>query len=476
MTKIDSHPLFLPLQWHVTTNCSNRCKHCYMYDEKTFESERKNTLSLDGLIKILDSLKAFEVKYNTRFYDIAFSGGDPLLREDIFEFFQEVNKRAINISILGNPETLTQTTVKKLKDLNVFNFQMSLDGLEKTHDFFRSLGSFKRTVEKTKLLNKYDINCNIMFTLFPNNANELIPLMNYVAKHTQATSFSFDIGCFVGEGKNLPKNFTSKDIHVLFSKYLIEKDKLEKKYPISFAEKSNLHKITRLENFLLTQNYTNSTPVISGCFNGWHPPSILSDGTTLVCRRLPIVVGKMPEDSFEDIFLNNIILKKFRRRAYFTGCKDCDLYSICRGCPANVYSLTQDPFGKNPLCFREEIKNKQIKNSSSYEEPPLNTSYEEEWNFIASHLRFRQNYNEYLKTKDFQYIYLDLAQEENKKNQFLKNPNEYVKENNYNLLEEHISWLIHRFGESFINKNYNIKLDGIAKQAAVTIVKDICSS
>lgn len=469
----DIDPLFLSLQWHVTTNCSNRCKHCYMYDNKTFENERKNTLSLDDLVKILDSLRSFEEKYNTKFSNIAFSGGDPLLRKDIFEFFQEVKKRNININILGNPETLDESIVKKFTKLNIYNFQMSLDGLEKTHDFFRSEGSFKRTVEKTKLLKKYNINCNIMFTLFPTNAKELIPLMNYVAKNTEATSFSFDIGCFVGEGKNLSKNFTSEEIHLLYSEYLIEKDKLEKEYPISFVEKSNLHKIVRLENYLLTQNFTNSTPVISGCFNGWNPPSILSDGTNLVCRRLPIVVGKMPEESFEDIFLNNIILKKFRRRAYFTGCKDCDLYSICRGCPANVYSLTNDPFAKNPLCFRNEIKNKMITNKSSYKEPTLDTSYEEEWNFISSHLKFKQNYEKYLKNKDFQYIYLELAQDWNIKEQFLKNPQKFLKKNKYLLPEEQISWLIYRFGERITNKNYDFKTDIIAKEATEKIVNDI---
>ena len=396
-----------------------------------------------------------------------------MLRKDIFEIFKEIRKRHINISILGNPETLDEATIKKLKDVNIGRFQMSLDGLKKTHDFFRSPGSFERTLEKIKLLNKHDINCNIMFTLFPNNAGDLIPLMNFVAQNTEASSFSFDIGCFVGEGKNLPRNFTSKDLHILFSNYLIEKEKLEKKYPIVFYEKSNLHKIIRLENSLLTPNFSSSTPVISGCSNGWMPPSILSDGTNLVCRRMPIAVGKMPEDSFEKIFLEDITLKKFRRRSFFTGCKDCDLYSICRGCPANVYSLTDDPFAKNPLCFRSEIKNKQVTNSSFFEEPPLDTTNIEEWNFICTFLRFRPNYEKLLENKDFQYIYIELAHTKTKRSEFLINPEKYLADNNYNLLEDHLSWLKYRFGEKTITNHYDIQIDPIAKEAAERIVKGI---
>ena len=43
MTTETLNNLLLPLQWHVTTNCSNRCKHCYMYDDKTYLEERKKT-------------------------------------------------------------------------------------------------------------------------------------------------------------------------------------------------------------------------------------------------------------------------------------------------------------------------------------------------------------------------------------------------------------------------------------------------
>jgi len=465
--------LFLPLQWHVTTNCMNRCKHCYMYDDKTFHDERKNTLPLDGLIKILDHLTDFEKKYNTKFHDIAVTGGDPFLRKDIFDFFDEIHKRDIKISILGNPETLSEKVIQKLSQYKVSDIQMSLDGLEKTHNFFRSSGSFKRTVDKTKLLYEYGINCNIMLSLFPTNANDLIPLMNFVAKNTHASSFSFDVGCFVGEGKNLDNNFTPEELHKIFTAFHIEKNKLEKEYNITFHEKSNFHKITRLEKDLLPPNFPKATPTISGCLNGWQPPAILSDGTALVCRRLPIIVGKMPEDSFEDIFLKDITMKKFRRRTYFVGCKDCDLYSSCRGCPANVHSLTGDPFAENPLCFRNRIKNKPVKKTCSFNEPGLDTSIEEEWQYIRTRLSVKQNFDEYLKNKDFQYMYIELSHSEKSRLEFLKDPNIFIEKNKYKLSDNSISWLIFRFGEKIIHNHYNIKYDAIAKKACSSIVKDI---
>ena len=99
MTKFNSKefsledcPHTIAFQWHITTKCSNFCKHCYMYDEETYIDERKNTLPLKSLIKILDGLENFEKKYNAQFRPFAISGGDPLLREDLFEFLSELKK------------------------------------------------------------------------------------------------------------------------------------------------------------------------------------------------------------------------------------------------------------------------------------------------------------------------------------------------------------------------------------------------
>lgn len=54
--------------------------HCYMYDEKTFTDERNNTLSDQGLLKVFESILAFEKKWDFNVSGFAISGGDPLLR------------------------------------------------------------------------------------------------------------------------------------------------------------------------------------------------------------------------------------------------------------------------------------------------------------------------------------------------------------------------------------------------------------
>ena len=221
--------LNLSIQWHITTNCGHHCDHCYMYDPLTWPAERNNTLSLGDLFRILDSFCEFEQKWDVNIDHFAITGGDPLLRKDWKEFVRELRNRGKTVSMMGNPETLTEDNIAALVELGVKDYQLSLDGLEQNHDRFRKdPGTFRRTVEKLALLKQAGIRCNVMFTLFPTNAAELIPLLRFVAEHTAATSFSFDVGVFVGNAAGLNRNFTPQELKSILAGYNAEKKRLQR--------------------------------------------------------------------------------------------------------------------------------------------------------------------------------------------------------------------------------------------------------
>ncbi|NGX29003.1 MAG: hypothetical protein K940chlam1_01195, partial [Candidatus Anoxychlamydiales bacterium] len=394
-----------------------------------------------------------------------------MLRGDLFEFLAELKKRDKHFIIMGNPDLLNDQNLKKLVDSGLKNYQLSLDGLETTHDFFRSKGSFKRTIEKIKLIRKYGIGCNIMLSLYPSNASELIPLMRFLAMNTEATSFSFDIGVMSGNANSMKNQFTAHDIHNLFTEYYLEKKRLkEEGYPIFFLEKSNFHKLINFENGLLYPMVPKNGNVLSGSYIGWNSLSILSDGTALACRKMPIKVGKMPEETFEKIFLGNTFLKKFRRPQNFKLCSTCDFYAMCRGCSAYVYGISKDPFEKHPLCFRNEILKKTNEKDNIQKGPSLDTTFREEWDYISLHNQMSR-LPTFLKEKDFQYTYLDLTQ--NAK-EFLANPLAYVKTSKRELNHDQISFLMQRFSDlhNTIRPNSNTT-DPIADYIVGCILKDI---
>jgi len=375
----------LHLQWHITSQCGNRCAHCYMADPGSFEREHAGSLDLSRLLDILRCTEDFEKKWGARIDDILVTGGDPLLHTEWKPFVAALRRRGKRVGLFGNPETLTAETTRTLADLGVGSFQMSLDGLEETHDRLRSRGSFARTLDKLDLLAAHRVRPHLMFTLFPENADELVPLLQQVAERTPAAVFSFDFGCFIGGASGRTHTLTAGRARELLFAYIEEKRRLQAAgNPLIMDEKPNLMRLVRLAN---KEFYPVAAPdlhVVSGCLCGWTGVSILPDGTVLACRRLPLPVGSMPSQSFEEIFLGSELMRRFRRPRSFAECGSCDLYPFCRGCPAYVYSVTDgDPFARHPLCFRSEIGPPCGETPNHRPSPRLDLSNEEEYALLT---------------------------------------------------------------------------------------------
>lgn len=461
----------ISVQWHITTDCCNRCKHCYMYDEKTYFSERKNTLSDSALVKALESILDFEKKWGFNVKGFAVSGGDPLMRGNWFEFMSAIKAHGKTLSVMGNPETLSDENLLKLKELGLRKFQMSLDGLEAEHDKFRSKGSFVRTVEAITMLEQHGISSQIMFTLYPENRNDLFPLIEYLVGSTPLSYFYFDIGTSSGNANTLSKEFSKTEIREILGKYLQKKEEIKTINPgITLGEKSHLFTILKAEkrqnDFLSYKSF----PIIEGCLAGWFSVSILSDGSVLSCRRLPIVAGKMPEQTFEEIFLGSEQLKKFRRREYFTGCGSCKLYQYCRGCPAYVYGISGDPFAEHLLCFKRN-NDGITSDESACSNAPLTTTYEEEARFIASAAKPTEKdfTNKLIKEHSFRELYLRLIEDIAQIELFLKDKNLYVKSNDIQATETDL-YLLQVYFRSLLdadifNKKENLeRLMGFVKK------------
>jgi radical SAM protein with 4Fe4S-binding SPASM domain len=429
-----------------------------MFDESTYPEEKANTLSDKDLLKVLDSILDFEKKWNCSMPSFAITGGDPLQRKNWFEFFSVLRENDKAVNLMGNPETLTAENLKLLRELGVKRFQMSLDGLESTHDYFRSEGSFKRTINKIAELEDHGITSEIMFTLYPENKNELFSLIKYLAGKTPLSYFRFDIGTTTGNANALSRDLHSQELRVILERYLAEKEILKnKRHKLLLVEKIHLFSLLHYNNNSISKIY-NSVPVAGGCPAGWYSIAILSDGTVLSCRRLPFSVGKMPEQSFEEIFLGSEFLKKLRRRSYFTECGSCILYQNCRGCPAYVQGITGDPFKSYPLCFKDI--NESNTDAALFPEPGLGTTYEEEYKFISS--AFWLNFDYLIKNlwedNKFRELYLRLQENEVEKKAFLNDKNFYLQDNNIVLSDWGANTLQCYFGEyaesGLMNKDF----------------------
>lgn len=338
------------IQWHITHKCNNNCLHCY---EKNYPQDE--ILRLPELTIIFNKIKEFNKKYpDFIIQDIAITGGDPLLHPDYKEFIQLLLQNRMKVHILGNPETLTEESIKALKGISLY--QLSLDGLENFHDTLRHKGSFSNTIQAIYRLKEAGIKTGLMFTLFKENKEDLLPLIDFInTEKIPVDYFAFDFGVLMTRKRKITNKFTLEEIKEIFNKYL---DKTEENKGVKLLLKHPYLKIMKLEREGIEFKANPHFPCNGGCLIGYSFV-IFSQGNMGLCARLNEFIGNALTGNIEEIFFNNERIKKFRRPEYYFNCKTCKYFQICRGCPALGKSLTGDPFKSDAFCFLyKESRNK----------------------------------------------------------------------------------------------------------------------
>jgi len=184
----------ISLQFHITANCDQRCKHCYMYKTSSYKEQLKNSLTKEEIFELFDQFREFFTEYHCG-GNIAITGGDPILSPyfwDVLAYIKNSYPSSSEISILGNSYHITSEVALRLRENNVQNYQISIDGLEDTHDFLRKPGSFQDSLRALTVLHNSGIKTVVSFTLSKMTGKDLIPLLEFLDKQEYIDFFGFD--------------------------------------------------------------------------------------------------------------------------------------------------------------------------------------------------------------------------------------------------------------------------------------------
>jgi MoaA/NifB/PqqE/SkfB family radical SAM enzyme len=146
----------------TTWKCNFKCKHCI------FECPKDEELDFEKYKKVIKKFLPYDL------HTLTFTGGEPILHPRIGEMVEFASKNNIYFDIISNAfwyEKYLPIVKKNRKFFRRFCF--SLDGLEKTHDFERRKGSFKRVIEAVHFYKKLGIDININFVLNNKNYEEV---------------------------------------------------------------------------------------------------------------------------------------------------------------------------------------------------------------------------------------------------------------------------------------------------------------
>ena len=160
--------------WNMTRRCNLKCVHCYSSSRNV---QYKNELSTDEGKKLIADLAAFRAPV------ILFSGGEPLMREDLPDLARFAVDQGMRAVISTNGTLLTKKTAGTLKKIGISYAGVSLDGMKITHDRFRGVeGAFDMTLKGIRTCRDEGIKVGIRFTINRKNFSDIPALFDLIEK------------------------------------------------------------------------------------------------------------------------------------------------------------------------------------------------------------------------------------------------------------------------------------------------------
>jgi len=158
--------------WNLVRRCNLACMHCYSISA---DIDFPGELSTGEVMAVMDDLKAFRVPC------LILSGGEPLLRKDIFDIAARSKELKFYTALSTNGTLIDEALADRIAGMGFDYVGISLDGLEATHDKFRrKKGAFEKSLNALRLLHARDVKVGVRFTLTQDNAADLPGLLDLV--------------------------------------------------------------------------------------------------------------------------------------------------------------------------------------------------------------------------------------------------------------------------------------------------------
>lgn len=323
--------------WELTLACNLRCRHC----GSSAGISRDNELTTEEALALCDQFPALLVQ------EVNFTGGEPLLRPDWPLITNRLAAHEIRTKILTNGLSLSPDTIRQMVDAGIAGVGVSLDGLEKTHDYIRGYdGLFQKIMSGLASLIEAGMPVTVITTVNGLNCGELPELMSLLKQ----------IGVRQWQIQPIFPTGRSKDARELL---LTEEEYLALGlFYQRFGSEMGTEGLEILpgDSFGYFTDLDNREPPWRGCPAGLYSCGITSDGLIKGCLSLPdeVVEGDLRKHDLWDIWFHRDSFRytrQFSADALGHNCKSCRMAEQCKGgCSAMSYESTGF-FRNDPFCF-----------------------------------------------------------------------------------------------------------------------------
>ncbi|MES9946276.1 MAG: heme d1 biosynthesis radical SAM protein NirJ [Candidatus Thiodiazotropha sp.] len=349
--------------WNLVRRCNLTCRHCYATSaDKDFPGE----LDTAAVFEVMDDLKAFGVPV------LILSGGEPLMRSDIFEISQRAKMMGFYVGLSSNGTLINAETIADIATVGYDYVGISIDGMRETHDRFRrKQGAFDESIRGIRYCRDAGLKVGLRFTLTQENASELPDLLRLMddegVDKFYLSHLNYAGRGYKNRGDDVHHRITREAMDLLFNtcwedvqrgrkrEFVTGNNDADGAYLLLWAAQHLPRHHARLREMLSRWGGNSSGVNIANIDNEGrvHPDTMWWDYT----------LGNVKERRFSEIWQDTseplMAGLKQSERPLEGRCADCAFRPICGGnSRTRAWRLTGNPWSEDPGCYLtdEEIK------------------------------------------------------------------------------------------------------------------------
>jgi radical SAM protein with 4Fe4S-binding SPASM domain len=333
----------LSIIWEITHACNLGCLHCLSACGRMASGE----LSTEEAKALIDQLA------RARVFSITLGGGEPLVRDDVFELIEHATARNMAVRLSTNGYAVTEETLRRLADLNVFSVQVSVDGLEDTHDFLRQRkGAFERAIKALRLFGLAGYHTFMTVTASASNMDEVPTLVDVALQLGVST---FKVSPYVPLGRAVQNK--SK---LIVSHAGIKELASRMRQKQQLAKNAMYLQVDGLFPWLLDPEPPRTSwsgTYGPGCSAGVSQVVVSYDGAVYACPYMrDTTAGNIHQANIMDIWRNESFFARLRlldQNQIRGKCRDCAYRpSHCSGgCRGAAMAAFGDLYAEDPNCW-----------------------------------------------------------------------------------------------------------------------------
>jgi putative heme d1 biosynthesis radical SAM protein NirJ2 len=322
------------ISWNTTYECNLKCKHCY----RDAGEKRENELSKEEGFSLLEELA------HAGFKIVILSGGEPLLRKDIYELIAQAKSLGLKPVLGTNGTLITEKVAERLKEAGAERIGISLDSPDSScHDEFRQRkGAYQSTLAGIDNCKNAGLEFQIHTTLMDFNKGDLERITDLAVKVGARAHHIFFVVSVGRAEQNVKCKMQNEKLYYedILQRILAKQREVEIELkPVCAPQFVRIAKEMGLE-----------TRFQRGCLAGISYCCVLPEGDLHPCPYLPISCGNIREKGFFEIWKTSEVFKRLREQDYSGKCGVCGYKKVCGGCRASSLQYSGDYLASDPWC------------------------------------------------------------------------------------------------------------------------------